>query len=183
MWTYGVPTFHHTLIFPAADCLRLHEFAASFHDHHLHHLWDQTGRGDTISGLHERRHRGGFTPETVTWCYFHPNTQRERKRDYDRQENERKPVTAKEAERTWKLKSVLQFFFLFFFVRFSFIAIEGCVLVLSVSRNTVSVYLFISTTFDYFCAGLVLHLQDERGARGSRFHVREHQGRHKWYVL
>lgn len=69
------------LISPTADCLRPCELPASFHDHHLRHLWDQTGCGDPISGPHGRRYRGDFTPETVTRCYFHPCRGRQRMKE------------------------------------------------------------------------------------------------------
>lgn len=164
MWAYGVPAFHHILIFPAANYLCLHEFAASFHDHHLHHLWDQTGRGDTISGLHRRRYRGGFTPETVTWCYFPPCRERET-------ENERKLVTAKEAERTWKLNHVLRFCFLC--VSLSLLLKDMCLFCQSAD---ISIHLFLSTASVCLCARLVLHLQDEQGQRDQGFMFRSIEG-------
>lgn len=83
--------------------------SASFHDHHLRHLWDQTSRGNPISGLHGRRYRGDFTPETVTRCYFHP-LQEERKRMTE-------SMWWRRRRKEKKLESVLFFFCAFLFHR------------------------------------------------------------------
>lgn len=53
------------------------ELAASFHDHHLCHPWDQTCRGNPICGRHESPFWGDFTPETFTCFYFHGCRERE----------------------------------------------------------------------------------------------------------
>lgn len=136
----------HILIWPAVNCLCLCELGASFHDHSLRHLCDQTCRGDLISGLHGRRCRGDSTPEMLTRYYFHPRIKRQRIEDAERKE----PGKC----------SVLLFLLC---VPVSPALKDMCLF--SQSAET-RVYLFLSSTSVCMCAELVLHLEDERG-KGS----------------
>ncbi len=154
-WACAVPALSCVLILPTANCLWLCELAASFHDHHLRHLWDQTGRGDPVSGLHGRQCRGDFTPETVTRCYFPSCRDRERDREW-------KSLWWQRRRKDKKLESVLLFLLC---VPVSWTLTEVCLFCQSAETSVAK--------YD-FCL-LVLHLQDEGGWLGAL-------GTHGWYV-
>ncbi len=146
--------------------------AASFHDHHLRHLWDQTGRGDPISGLHGRRYIEVILHlrQLVGVIFILAEREKERDGEWKKARDGRRRRKEKNLE-TRECASLL-------FVRSCFINVEGHVLVLSVSREK-----WLSVFKHNFCL-LVCCVASAGLARtqGRGRYVWEHRGTHGWYV-